>query len=266
MSRLAILPAAALLLVTACSSGTTPVTPTPGEDAGIDAEVPAEDAAPTAKVPPLGVCDATHECDDQGVCLTLPGAKVGYCGRKCTSNSACTDSPSFDDSKCTDVGGGDKACVYTCIFSEYCPTKLACASFGGCVPNCKKNPGVCGSKFVCTASGTCGDPPPPPCTPTATSGIAPTTSIKNFTGPEKATFCDWQACQLGGYGTTITCDSGIAANPPANQQACTSKAVPSACTATVAQMEACAKVIASQRCAPAAALASAECQAVKSCF
>ena len=150
------------LLLAACSSETIIVQAAPGDDAGIDA---ADDAAAdpdTAApgVPPLGVCDGDHPCDANGICLTLPGAKVGTCGQKCAYTSECKDSPSPDDAKCADVGGGEKACVYTCVFTGTCAAKLVCASFGGCVPNCKTNVGACGSSFVCQ-NGKCVDPPRP---------------------------------------------------------------------------------------------------------
>lgn len=263
----------ALLLVTplflaACTSETIIVQGSPADDAGVDASDDSSSDPDTVVpgVPALGVCDATHSCDANTVCLTLAGAKAGVCSQKCTSTSECKDSQSPDDAKCADVGGGDKACVYTCVFTGTCPGKLVCASYGGCVPNCKTNAGACGSNFVCSNGGKCADPPPPACTVTPTSGITGTKVMTTLSSSEKGTLCDWEACQLGGYGTSISCDSGIAANPKASQQACLSSFPGSACTATVAQVEACSKTVAANRCNVATALASAECQAVKSCF
>jgi hypothetical protein len=71
-----------------------------------------------------------------------------------------------------------------------------------------------------------------PCDPTdgddggaaASSGTAaldPSAPIATLTPAQKAELCDWQAGQLGGYGTTTTCptgDSGVAL--PLSQASC----------------------------------------------
>ena len=262
---------ALLALATACSvtlseSPTDAAATLPDEGAPID-EAGSVDSGPdattptTPTVPAGGVCTAEKKCDADSACLALQGATAGTCAKKCETRWDCGND---DDHVCEKINGTYR-CLTTCVFSDWCPSGFRCSSARTCEPNCTTYPGSCGSKFECKASGSCGDPTPPPCTPQATSGLSSTKTAGSLSSTEKGTFCDWQACQLGGYGNKASCDGGVATNPSTDQNACIAKFPKSTCAATVSEMEACAKVQAAQRCSTII-LTAPECATLRACM
>ncbi|HSY20623.1 MAG TPA: hypothetical protein VK841_00820 [Polyangiaceae bacterium] len=69
-----------------------------------------------------------------------------------------------------------------------------------------------------------------------TAALDPSAFIATLTPAQKAELCDWQAGQLGGYGTTTSCPSGGSGVAlPASQAACVANFASSTdtCQATV---------------------------------
>jgi hypothetical protein len=73
------------------------------------------------------------------------------------------------------------------------------------------------------------------------SGVSGSKTLASLTTSEKQQLCDWTAAESGGYGKTVTCADGSDSSNDANQAACVA-AVPT-CSVTVAQFEACTKVV-----------------------
>lgn len=98
------------------------------------------------------------------------------------------------------------------------------------------------------------------------SGVSGSKTLANLTPAEQGQICDWQAGLEGGYGKSATCSDGSTINNYETRADCVADA-PS-CTATVAQLEACAKVVlVVPLCEQIAKLISSpQCQPLAVCF
>jgi hypothetical protein len=141
-----------------------------------------------------------------------------------------------------------------------------------CIFDCTVNPSLCGPGEACIQGIQCGPPVPdagpPVCAPgggTSTSGIDGTKTVGSLTPAEQATFCDWAAAVTGGYGCQGACDGGVAVTFDASQSACIAQFTKPGCSATVSDVESCAKTNAQNVCA-LAILSSPACASLRACL
>ncbi len=113
----------------------------------------------------------------------------------------------------------------------------------------------CGSDGGGTSGGATGE-----------SGVASSKTLASLTPAEKGKICDWNAQISGGYGKTMLCGDGTDVSNDVDQASCVAD-VPS-CAATVAQFEACSKVVVTVPLCDQIAklLGAAECAAIVACF
>lgn len=97
-----------------------------------------------------------------------------------------------------------------------------------------------------------------------TSGVSGSKELGSLTAAEKGKLCDWKAAKSGGYGKSTSCDDGITVKGDTDQADCVSS-FPAACSATVAELEACVKVDIVDPCA-LAVLKASECAPLRACM
>jgi hypothetical protein len=90
---------------------------------------------------------------------------------------------------------------------------------------------------VACGSGDDGPSAPP-------SDIQPSAPIASIGANELGELCDWSNAQLGGYGRSESCGSGVTAKTFASHDECASHPFPSTCPATVGQYEDCVTAMA----------------------
>lgn len=210
-------------------------------------------------------CGAEGACTGEDeVCVQFPGATSGICTQKCSTSTQCKEAygPS---TKCASSG----FCLLTCSNASDCEGTQASICDGQiCFSSCQAHPGLCGDQLTCEGES-CREAPLPdggpnlPCEKTPSSGLSSSATLAELTSAQRDTLCDWQACQLGGYGDKATCPQGLSTNPPASRAKCRQQ-WPEGCSATVAELEACQTVIAADRCS-GVLLKAPECAALRAC-
>ena len=102
----------------------------------------------------------------------------------------------------------------------------------------------------CVAGCSSADDSAPHCSSTAdTPALDATKKLALLTTAEKTTLCDWGACYLGGYGTTLSCANGTAASVAHDQQTCLQQSsVSSSCEATVQDQIDCIQAVHANSC------------------
>ncbi|HMA91525.1 MAG TPA: hypothetical protein VKP30_02520 [Polyangiaceae bacterium] len=104
---------------------------------------------------------------------------------------------------------------------------------------------------------------PPPGPPPAE--IDPARMLNALTAPEKGELCDWQASQIGGYGSSPTCKDGSPVTVAKSQNACIQAMPTSAsCDATVQDLIDCIYRVATEPC-QSTLFMSDECDPLVSC-
>lgn len=103
------------------------------------------------------------------------------------------------------------------------------------------------------------------CTDASAPDVDPATKMIDLTPAQKAAYCDWWACQVGGYGAQLTCSSGPAVTVDGSQAECVSKAPTSAsCQATLGDEIDCFRALAANPC-QSTAFTSSACSSALQC-
>jgi hypothetical protein len=101
----------------------------------------------------------------------------------------------------------------------------------------------------------------PQCATDSASGVDGSAAIADLTNDDQGKLCDWIAGTLGGYGASYTCDGSDVSITKNDRSECVA-AIPTSCSATVAQVENCVNAVKDD---PCQVLARPECAAVRHC-
>ncbi len=235
--------------------------PPPSEDvaevepAATDVDASAPSAARTTFPP----CADDSACKAGSLCYKRGGAE-GVCAKACAATPEC-------GAGMTCTAG---VCLPHCGEADECPFNLSCGGRTCTVLDCYRVRGACGPGEVCAVSlgsGFCKAKPLPPTCGT-TTGLPPTTALGHLTYPERYKLCDWQACQLGGYGSSAPCDGGITMKAPKSATECLlrSERWAASCYVPLQRVEACTRAVAADRCNVELLETNADCSAMAQCF